>query len=82
MSMSKKDFIALANVVIETNHKIYYSAGPESVFGEPVFGIVAIHKIADFCASQNPRFNRDRWLSYIAGECGPSGGKVKKAVSL
>jgi hypothetical protein len=34
--------------------------------------------LADFCASQNSRFDRERWLGYIAGECGPNGGKVKK----
>jgi hypothetical protein len=40
--------------------------------------------LADFCAAQNSRFDRERWLgrcwndSYIAGECGPNGGKVKK----
>ena len=30
--------------------------------------------IADFCANQNPHFNRARWLGYIAGTCGPNGG--------
>lgn len=34
--------------------------------------------LADFCARQNPRFNRERWLGYINGECGPSGGAVKE----
>lgn len=23
-----------------------------------------IEQMADFCAAQNPRFNRERWLSY------------------
>jgi hypothetical protein len=40
---------------------------------------VAIARLADFCQEQNPNFNRKRWLSYIAGECGPSGGKVNRA---
>jgi hypothetical protein len=31
---------------------------------------------ADFCAAQNPRFNKSRWLGYIAGTNGPSGGRV------
>lgn len=34
-----------------------------------------ILQLADFCQSQNPQFNRERWLAYIAGECGPNGGK-------
>jgi hypothetical protein len=31
--------------------------------------------LADFCRTQNPRFDRERWLDYIAGKCGPNGGK-------
>jgi hypothetical protein len=27
--------------------------------------------LADFCASQDPNFNRKRWIDYIAGQCGP-----------
>ena len=33
--------------------------------------------LADFCAAQNPAFNRERWLAYIAGDCGSNGGKRK-----
>jgi hypothetical protein len=33
--------------------------------------------LADWCASQSATFKRDRWLQYIAGECGPNGGAVK-----
>lgn len=32
--------------------------------------------LADFCQSQNAQFNRDRWLGYINGTNGPSGGKL------
>lgn len=35
-----------------------------------------VEMLADFCASTNPRFNRQRWLDYVAGKCGPSGGKL------
>ena len=28
--------------------------------------------------AENPRFNRERWLGYIAGENGPSGGQITK----
>ena len=79
MSMSKKDFIALADVFIRTNPK----GLPESLRG--LFPLVSQglegqwetdrDTCADFCAAQNPRFNRARWLAYIAGECGPNGGK-------
>ena len=30
--------------------------------------------IANVCAASNPNFNRERWLGYIAGTNGPSGG--------
>jgi hypothetical protein len=32
-----------------------------------------VNALADFCHSQNPNFNRSRWMGYIAGECGPNG---------
>lgn len=64
--MSKKDFIALADVV----RGFDMEAAPETVEG-------IINSLANFCASENPRFNRKRWLGYIAGECGPNGGKAK-----
>ena len=31
--------------------------------------------LASFCQQSNPRFLRQRWLDYIAGQCGPNGGK-------
>ena len=62
--MTKKNFIELANVI--RNH----NDCPDCAFT-----IGQISRLADFCQSQNPNFNRERWISYIAGECGPSGGK-------
>jgi hypothetical protein len=63
--MSKKHFIALADVIRTANHF------PDS----PVFSQQAIKDLADFCQSQNYDFNRSRWLDYIAGKCGKNGGK-------
>jgi len=60
--ISKKHFIQLANTIIANR-----DAFPDST----------ISKLADFCKTQNPNFNRDRWLSYIAGTCGPCGGNRK-----
>lgn len=68
--MTKKHFIALANMIIEHNR----TAHPMSLHKR--FNVYQIQDLADFCQSQNPRFNRKRWLSYIAGECGPNGGKL------
>lgn len=60
--MTKKHFIALANLIKE--HDDDFS--PE-----------ARHWLAGFCEAQNPRFNRSRWLGYIRGTNGPNGGKAK-----
>lgn len=65
MSMSKKDFIALADHIAFANR----STSPEFQFSK-----AQINLLSDFCAMQNPNFKRDRWLSYIKGECGPNGG--------
>jgi hypothetical protein len=61
--MSKKDFVKLADY-IRTNREVFTDR--------------AIEVLADFCKSQNGNFLRERWLSYIVGACGPSGGAVKK----
>lgn len=82
MSMSKKDFIALADVFIKTDPKRL----PESLrelsplVSQGFEGQWETDRdaCADFCASQNPRFNRSRWLAYIAGECGPNGGAITR----
>ena len=66
--MTKKHFIELADMIKDHNNGNLL----------PLFSDVQIGLIADFCASQNSRFNRERWLSYIAGECGPNGEKVRK----
>lgn len=62
--MTKKHFIALANY-------IKTSSAP--------FTPAHLDTLADFCKSQNGQFNRQRWMGYIRGENGPSGGTVKKA---
>ena len=65
--MTKKNFIALADRLAEWQDN-------ESI---ETFSERQIQMLADFCKSQNPRFDRSRWLAYIAGECGPNGGKIK-----
>lgn len=59
--MSKKHFIALANMI-----RIARQNG-KFLNGEVV-------EIANFCKSQNPNFKTDRWFNYIDGKCGPNGG--------
>jgi hypothetical protein len=75
--MSKKHFIKLADTICRYNANAF-PPGANTV--SPLqFGHTQILALADFCQAQNPHFNRSRWLGYIAGECGPSGGKVNRA---
>jgi hypothetical protein len=72
--MTKKHFIALADRIKDANR----TAENDSTMKGYRFSLQNINVLADFCQSQNPRFNRKRWLAYIAGECGPNGGKVTR----
>jgi hypothetical protein len=72
--MTKKHFIALANTIREYNEAAF-KPGTNTV--SPLqFSHTQLMVLADFCQASNPRFNRERWLSYIAGKCGKNGGKV------
>jgi len=65
--MTKIDFIDLADYIKEV-----------AIPGAPCeFHQDQINYLADFCYQQNPAFNRDRWLGYIAGHNGKNGGKIK-----
>ena len=78
MSMSKKDFIALADAIRE--HNAFAAAHPLADLGSELnspFRSSQIEMLANFCRSQNPHFMRDRWLDYIAGKCGKNGGARK-----
>ena len=35
-------------------------------------------KLCEFMRSRNPNFKTFRWLEYLAGNCGPNGGKISK----
>jgi len=59
--MTKKHFVALADMIrLNPNDWLDWQKD----------------MLASFCQAQNSRFNRERWLNYIAGNCGPNGGKV------
>jgi hypothetical protein len=61
--MTKKHFIALADKI---------------KWGYPDrWTPFHLSELADFCESVNPRFDRDRWLKYIAGTHGKNGGKLQ-----
>ena len=60
--MTKKHFIALANTIRNNRD---------------AFCLDSLAVLASFCAEQNSRFDRARWLDYIKGSGGPNRRKVK-----
>lgn len=88
--MSKKHFIALADHIrlaghlpgrVDTILECYdIPEGEKPGLKDLILRTVA-DELADFCRSQNGRFDRERWLGYINGECGPNGGTVRKPSS-
>ena len=68
--MTKKHFIALADELKDHNR----TAGNVSHYTR--FTDDQTKTLATFCAKQNPNFDRERWLGYIAGTNGKNGGKV------
>ena len=83
MSMSKKDFVALANTMraLQPNMGILQGLSTPQAHaakdGQQTQWKLTVEALADYCSAQNPRFNRRRWLDYIVGKCGPNGGRVK-----
>lgn len=76
MSMSKQDFIALADAIREHGTVI----DPHSTvrITDTPFTKDQIEMLATFCKRQNYAFKKERWIDYIAGECGPNGGAIKR----
>jgi len=72
--MTKKNFVALADVI--RNHNALLDCTRNPGYSTMRYNVAQIASLAGFCQSQNPNFNRERWLAYIAGECGPNGEKV------
>ena len=69
--MSKKHFIALADALrAEKPGKIWSP-------NKHVQWELDVKAIANVCAAYNPRFNRERWMAYVNGECGPNGGAIR-----
>lgn len=69
--MTKKDFITLADALKEARPSTERIDAAHFQWNNDV------HFVALACRASNPNFNRNRWLNYIDGNCGPSGGKVK-----
>jgi hypothetical protein len=72
--MTKKHFVALADAIRDYNENSF-EHGTNTA--SPLrFTHTQMIRLADFCESQNDRFNRKRWLGYIAGKNGKNGGKI------
>jgi len=67
--MTKKQLVALADSIREHNRLAKLN-------GENAFTVDQLAALRRFCASENPRFKRERWSDYIAGRCGPNGGTI------
>lgn len=85
-SMAKKHFISLADLLrkrveyLESNRSNpqWTEEARASIRPSAIELNILIESLADWCEKQNPRFNRNRWLAYVAGTCGPNGGERKK----
>ncbi len=64
--MTRRHLISLAQQIMKHNR----------LSDEP-FTPSQLESLADFCKYENNNFDRTLWLDYIAGKCGPSGGKRK-----
>ena len=71
MSMSKQDFIALADALRAEK------PGDNWNPNKHVQWELDCKAIADVCARSNSRFKRDRWMLYVNGKCGQNGGPIK-----
>lgn len=65
-TLPKKELIALADTVRAMR-------GTDSQLS-----FIQEEKLAEFCASRNPRFSKQRWLDYVHGEAGPNGGRTRR----
>lgn len=83
--MSKKHFIALADMLrgCKPNPENSQHGSPNRDYlnGRLAEWEILRDKLADFCQSQNYDFKRDRWIAYIAGECGKNGGAIKRGTA-
>lgn len=71
MSMSKKDFIIIAD---ELRFGVA-GDGPENLSKWDAEAAAAA--LCRAFRRLNPQFKEDRWREYLAGRCGPNGGAIK-----
>ncbi len=69
MSMSKQDFVALADAI--KHHNQWGDKADKFTENQLIM-------LGEFCRSRNPAFLSHRWHEYIAGKCGLNGGAIKR----
>ncbi len=69
--MTKKHFIALADALRTERPQPNWCQNKHTQW------TLDVKAIADVLARSSPRFNRQRWLDYVNGLCGPCGGKQR-----
>lgn len=82
--MTKKHFIELADYLRGSKPVGYQKQG--SIGGiSATYGAEMeqwerdVQAVIDFCKAQNGNFDRSIFIGYINGDCGPSGGTIKKS---
>ena len=76
--MTKKHFIELADWLRMPGMipaSVREALGDHPELAEAVMEAIT-RDLARFCKSQNGRFDTARFIGYVRGECGPSGGRV------
>ena len=76
--MTKKHFVELADALRRSRPGYSKTGMTDAETAARVQWQACVDSIAEFCLSQNPRFQRNLWLAYIAGECGPGGEQLKQ----
>ena len=71
--MSKRHFIALADAIRNHNSAASHPLGGGRF---TAFTDDQLRALSYFCHKMNSSFNTERWHDYIAGKCGPNGGKI------
>ena len=73
--MTKKHFIEVANLIAEHNRVAAKHASLGIADSLVPFDAGQLETLCDAFKRCNGQFSRERWLAYVAGECGPNGGK-------
>jgi hypothetical protein len=78
VSMTKRDFVALADCVRELKPKFDPDCDRTAFGAASDLWDSIVKALAAFCGEQSYDFKRQLWLDYVNGVCGPNGGNCKE----